>query len=71
MDALRSTFQQTVEDLRKEKVIVIGCSRMIAACVTLLLSCSIQEMLGRQLEYERVRLEAESKKARLESQEKV
>ena len=31
----------------------------------------LQEMLERQLEYERVRLEAESRKACLESQEKV
>ena len=31
----------------------------------------LQEMLERQLEYERVRLEAESRKATLESQEKV
>lgn len=31
----------------------------------------MQEMLERQLEYERVRLEAESRKACLESQEKV
>ena len=35
-------------------------------------SCGVvQEMLERQLEYERVRLEAESRKACLESQEKV
>ena len=32
---------------------------------------TLQEMLERQLEYERVRLEAESRKACLESQEKV
>ena len=32
---------------------------------------NLQEMLERQLEYERVRLEAESRKACLESQEKV
>ena len=31
----------------------------------------MQEMLERQLEYERVRVEAESRKACLESQEKV
>ena len=48
MEALRSSYQQSLEELRKEK-----------------------EMLERQLEYERVRLEAESKKACLESQEKV
>ncbi len=48
IEALRSSYQQSMEDLRKEK-----------------------EMLERQLEYERVRLEAESRKASLESQEKV
>ena len=31
----------------------------------------LQEMLERQLEYECVRLEADSRKARLEAQEKV
>ena len=35
------------------------------------ISICLQEMLERQLEYERVRLEAESRKACLESQEKV
>ena len=39
--------------------------------VWLLYVCLIQELLERQLEYERVRLEAESKKATLEYQEKV
>ena len=36
-----------------------------------MISTHLQEMLERQLEYERVRLEAESRKASLESQEKV
>ena len=39
--------------------------------MTVWLLCLIQELLERQLEYERVRLEAESKKATLEYQEKV
>ena len=65
-EALRTSYQQSMDELRREKVLISSYTLFVH-----MIEIYLQEMLERQLEYERVRLEAESRKASLESQEKV
>ena len=56
-------FNKLMKSLRKKKYNIFSKLKE--------LTFVFQEMVERQLEYERVRLEAESRKATLELQEKV